>query len=428
MITRDGYGAFNSVFNAANQPSPPSFAIGKLLLIFTGEFIGGDLLTTPAGWTLLSPNANVKQNAIFGLVSVTGTEAMPSMSWGNQFSYAIVGVYSGVDPTLTILGSGDRFVSATTNITGPTASFTPPVDGCLVVLAGARNKTATSNGSLFTAPTNFSICAQTTPNGVRSAVAICDWIQSTATLVAANQTMAGSIADGTTQSTQGMLIILGPASAPPPTTTNVGFIRRPGSPALSSPSNPFQFDGATGISVAPSIPAPIAGILTSNSTFYGGLSRFAPLSVGLVRTPGPGVGPFSNNQFDTFTWATSNPSPTTANIFGALSSSSVFYLGVDSIAGQLNGLISSSSVIYGAGSGLVAGSMTGILASSSTVYGGMGGTLDMSFALLQSNSTITLLQAGSGSFQPLVPFTAVVDVRLNIGYQPWRVHPEGTIG
>lgn len=426
-ITRVAYGAFSSVFNAANQPSPPPFLPGDALLIFTGEFMGANTLTTPAGWTRLDANAAAHQNAIFGLVSVTGTETMPSMSWGNQFSYAIVGVYRGVDPSLTVLGSNDRFTSTTTNLVGPTSAITVPQNGCLVVFLGNKNKTSASDGTTFTAPANFSIAAQVAANGARSAICICDWIQTTATTVGANQTTAGSAADATTQSMQGTIVVLGATGSAPPS-ASVGFIPQPGSPALSSPRNSLQFDGATGISVAPSIPAPIAGVLTSNSTIYGNFSRFAPLSVGFVRTPGPGVGPFSNNQFDTFTWATSNPSPTVANLFGTISSSSVFYLAGGSTAGQLNGLIVSHSLVYGAGTGLIAGSMTGLLASSSTVYGAMGGVLDMSFALTQSNSTVTVLQVGSGNFQPLVPFTAVVDVRLNIGYQPWKVHPEGTIG
>jgi hypothetical protein len=103
-------------------------------------------------------------------------------------------------------------------------------------------------------------------------------------------------------------------------------------------------------------------------------------------------------------------------------------MGAGSVAGQLAGLMPSSSVVYGSINGLLAGSMTGLLGSGSVTYSGVAGVLDMSFGLTQSNSTITMLQVGSGSFQPLVPFTAVVDVRLNIGYQPWRVHPEGTIG
>jgi hypothetical protein len=427
-ITRVAYGAFNIVFNAANQPSPPAFLAGDCLLLITGEFIGSDLLTTPAGWTLLSANSAVKQCGIYGLISATGSETMPSLSWGNQFSWAIVAVYRGVDPTLTLQGFGDRQVNATTNITGPAGTITPGTNGCLVVFAGNKNKTTTSNGVTFSAPANFTMQAQQAANGTRSAVAICDWIQTTATIIPANTVMSGSVGDGTTQTTEGTIIVLGPATAPPPASINVGFVPQPGSPALSSPRNMLQFDGASGISVAPAVPAPISGILASNSTLYSPISIFAPLSVGFVPTPGPGIGPFSNGQFDTFTWATSNPSPTTASMVGVVSSSSVLYLGTGPTAGQLNGIIPIHSTVYGTATGLLAGSMTGILASQSVTFGGVNGTLDMSFALSQSNSTVSTLQAGSGNFQPLVPFTAVVDVRLNIGYQPWNVRPVGTIG
>lgn len=428
-ITRISYGAFHNVFNAANQPSPGTFAIGDLLLVFTGEYIGGDLLATPAGWTLLSPNNNAKQTAIFGLVSVTGLEVMPSMSWGAQFSWAIVGVYRGVDPALTVLASGDRVSAVIQNIVGPSGTVTPPQANCLVLFVGNRDKTPTSNASVFSAPASFVVAAQQTQTGGGSLTAnvICEWIQTTATAIAPNTAITGSVPDGANQANQGVIIVLGAAAAPPPPSTSVGYLRRPGNPALSSPTNSAQFRSVNGFSQSPPIVAPIAGQFSSNSTLYGAMTQSSPLNIGFVRTPGPGIGPFSNNQFETFTWDTSNPSPTTMQTSGVLVSNSTWYVTPSSTAGQLNGVWASSSTFYAQLDGLMAGSMTGIWASSSTAYTGVNGALDMSFALSQSNSTVSMLQIG-GSFQPLVPFTAVVDVRLNIGYQPWKVHPEGTIG
>lgn len=429
-VTQVGYGVLHSVFNAANQPTPPTgIQPGDMYIYITGEFIGTDTLTTPAGWTLLSPASAAKQTAIYALTAVTGSETMPSVSWGNQFSFTQVGVYRGLDPAITVLAASDRSSNQTQNIIGPAGTITPSQDGALVLFIGNKNKTTTSNGTVFSAPTNFSVVSQTVPNGARSCTVICEWIQTTATAIPANQAISGSIADGAVQSTQGVMVVLAAAAGPPPVTvTNVGFVPQPGSPNLQSPRNNLQFDGASGISLPAAIPAPVSGILASSSVVYGNISRFAPLSLGFVPQPGPGIGPFSNNQFETFTWATSNPSPTTTNLSGTVYSGSVLYLATGSVAGSLAGQIPVSSVVYGSIQGLLAGSMTGILASSSVTYSGVGGILDLSFALSQSNSTITMLQAGSGNFQPLVPFTAVVDVRLNIGYQPWRVHPEGTIG
>lgn len=424
-IVRKSVGAFHIVFNAANQPSPGAFSAGDVVLVLTGEFIGGDTITTPSGFTKLSPGVNANQTSIFGLLSVTGAETMPTITWGNQFSWAIVLVYSNA--TLTVDFSQDRVGTTTTNLVGPGTLHTPSIDGCVTILVASKNKTSTSNGTTTSAPTNFTMVGQSAPSGFNSFVGICDWIQTTATTVPANVTMVGSIADSTNQSFQSIILALQPAPLPPPSATD-GVVPQPGNPSLAGPSNPFQFQGvAPTVAQAPPIPAPISGLWASNSLLSGQLVQSVP-NVGFIPQPGPGnAGPFNHNQFLTVDGATDNPSPTTANIFGQWASSSVFYGGNDSSqAGALFGLQPSSSLWYAPLQGLNAGTIFGYMSSSSAWFGSVTGTGNLD-GILPSSSLVSALQVG-GSFQPLVPMTAVVDVRLGIGYQPWKVHVEGGIG
>lgn len=425
-IVRKSVGAFHVVFNAANQPSPGAFGIGDAVLVLTGEFLGSDTITTPSGFTKLSPGVNANQCSVFGLISLTGSETMPTISWGNQFAWAIVLVYSNA--TLTVDYSQDRAGVTTQSLIGPTSGHTPSMDGCVNILVVTKNKTSTSNATVVSAaPTNFTMVGSNTGSGTNSFVGICDWIQTTATAVPGNLVMAGTVADSTNQSFESVVLALQPSPAPPPAATD-GMVPQPGSPSLAGPSNPFQFHGiAATVAQAPPIPAPITGLWASSSLLSGALISSVP-NIGFIPQPGPGnSGPFNHNQFLTVAGATDNPSPTTANIFGQWASSSVFYGGNSSAqAGALFGIQPSSSLWYAPLQGLNAGTMFGYMSSSSAWFGSVTGTGALN-GLLPSSSLISALQVG-GSFQPLVPMSAVVDVRLGIGYQPWKVHPEGGIG
>jgi hypothetical protein len=211
-ITRISYGAFRNIFSAANQPVAGTFAAGDFIFVFTGEFIGTDLLSTPSGFTLESPNSLAKQTAVFGLQSVTGSEAMPSMTWGSQFSWAIVGVYRGLN-NLTVVASGDRQSNQTTSIIGPSLAITPPVSGCLALFVASKDKTSASDSSTFSAPSGFTVAAQQTQAGAKTANIICEWIQTAATTIAANSAVTGSVADATAQPSQGIIIVLEPATS-----------------------------------------------------------------------------------------------------------------------------------------------------------------------------------------------------------------------
>lgn len=205
-------------FNTGITAVAGSDTAGDGLLLFTGEFLGSDTIATPAGWTLLSANVNTKQNACFALLA-TGSDSIPTISWGNQFAWAVVIAIRGMDqlfnPGFNVV---DRASTSTTIIVGQAVNRTPTADGSIVFAFGSKNKTATSNGTVFSPPTNFTIAAQQAQGGVSPAFAIGYWIQTTATIVPSGGSgFSGSIADGTAQATQGSLfsILAQPSGIPP---------------------------------------------------------------------------------------------------------------------------------------------------------------------------------------------------------------------
>jgi len=174
----------------------------------------------------------------------------------------------------------------------------------------------------------------------------------------------------------------------------------------------------------PSTTGPLSGILVSESKFYGFLAT-RPVTVGYIPAPGPGFNsPFNLNQFVPVVGDTSVPSANVTPIGGALASTSAFY-GVLLGAGALGGIWPSSVTFYANLSSLAQGSMSGLFVSSGTLYGGLDGIGNLAGVSISSS----LFQVQSlTQFIPLVPFTAVTDVRLNQGYQPWKVHPDDVIG
>jgi len=213
-ITRVSVGSFSDVFNAANTPTAGTFQINDFVFLFTGEYIGSDTISTPAGWTLCSPNNNAKQCALFGIQSLTGNESMPTLNWGVQWSWAVVVVYRGLQ-SLIPTQSGDRNTNSTQFITGPASTITPGQDNSLVIFFGCKTKTTTSNGATYgTLPSGFSLVTSDVPNGSRPAPMICENIQTSATAIPTNSSVKASIADGTNQASQGIIMVFAPALPP----------------------------------------------------------------------------------------------------------------------------------------------------------------------------------------------------------------------
>jgi hypothetical protein len=190
-----------------------TFNPGDVLELYTWENATSDTTTisTPAGWTAVDANTNEHQLRLFCLVSSTGAESIPTITWGSGIACgAVVVCYSGM--TLTAgAPPADRASSSTTSIGLPSTARLPSVNGCKAAYFGTKCKTNTSNSNTFTPPANFSIIAQTNPAGSNTAFVLCEWIQTTATNIAANLVITGGTAD-LNFPVQSSAVILEPAS------------------------------------------------------------------------------------------------------------------------------------------------------------------------------------------------------------------------
>lgn len=194
-----------------------AYNAGDLLIYSTGEYQGSDVLSFPdSSWTLWSLNSAVKSQQVYVKVAGSSSETIPTVTWSaSNPSWAQLSTLTGAQLTspLSSSPSPERGSSASQNITGPVASQTPSVNGAILWFVGERNKTATSDGTVYSAPSNWTIAAQSAPNGNRASVVIGYWIQTTATAYATNLTFSGSKADGSNQSMQSTLVGFEPAIA-----------------------------------------------------------------------------------------------------------------------------------------------------------------------------------------------------------------------
>lgn len=215
-ITLVSSGAFVNVFNANVTPVAGTYQTGDALIYSTGEFIGSDDITTPAGWTLLSKNSVVKQVKVFGKIAASTSETIPSVFWSSTaFAWGQITAFRGVDSSFTSAGGqGERSFNSTIAIAGPSSSLTPNQANALGLFIGGRNKTTTTNGMTYSAPTNWTIANQFASNGANNSAVVGYWIQTTATATAANMAYSASITEGTTQSGESTVLFLAPA--PPP--------------------------------------------------------------------------------------------------------------------------------------------------------------------------------------------------------------------
>lgn len=206
---------------------------------------------------------------------------------------------------------------------------------------------------------------------------------------------------------------------------NIGYIPQPPGPDVQ-PKGSFLFVPSIGATTAPSFSAPVGGVLASSSVLLASLSLVAP-QVGFIPQPGSPnlLSPFNAGQFVAAPGSTDFPSVLPTLITGSFSSTSVFYASLVG-SGALSGIFPSQSVFSASLESISQGSSSGLWASSSVIYGGVVGIGALSGVTI-SNSLVTMTGL-TGQFVPLVPMTAVTDVRLNIGYQPWKLHPGDVIG
>lgn len=408
-------------------PVIPTFTPGWLaVLVSANSNASSETATVPAGWTQQSANINGLSTYLWTRVLQAG-DANPTVTWtaGGWQSQAVIALFSGdVYPDQATIKdvANDRVSNSSNQLALP--SHTPALNNDLLIAFTGRQKTATTNGATVGTVTNFTKPAggDSVPNGTQFACTFQYWQQTDATNSPLGSAIYSNTGDGG-QTTNGLIVSLKSLF-----TTGLGQVPTPGNPALSSPSNRLQFKGVPGYQIAPAIPAPIEGVFASTSVVYAPINRFAFLSQGFVKQPGPGnFEPFNNNQFLTLTDGGSNfPSPTTASIAGFFDGASVAYGTANSFGSNLSGIWASSSTIYGPVSGIIAGTTGGLIDGTSVFYAAIGASGDLVGEW--DSSSLVFMQGIGGSFQPFVPMTAVVDVRLGIGYQPWRVRPVGTSG
>lgn len=203
-----GTGAVTSGFNATLTPAFPTYSTGNLLLLVTGEQIGSD--PTPnlsaQGWTQLSPGTHAHQVALYGRIA-TGLDSV-SIAWGNVYSFAWICSYSGNPSTLTgiVHASGDVSNSNSNGIVFPAVTIT--ATGCLVIAAGARDKTATTNGATWNAISGYTKRQSSVPSGSIFAAIMNDQVQtSPVSFASVNQSL--SISDSN-QPYEGYVVALYP--------------------------------------------------------------------------------------------------------------------------------------------------------------------------------------------------------------------------
>lgn len=173
--------------------------------------------------------------------------------------------------------------------------------------------------------------------------------------------------------------------------------------------------------------APVSGLMADHSLLFAPIS-LAIKQIGFIPAGGPVPGPFNNLQFQGFPYSVSNPVNPPTNIGGLSISISTTYGSLAGSAGVIpGGLLISNSTLLGPGQTLTAGAaMTGLSVSCSLIYA-PGAPIGVLSGIISSNSLVQTSTIGQ-VIQPLVPMTAVQDVRLRIGYQPWRVNKDDVIG
>ena len=202
-------------------PVAPAYSAPATLLLCTGiQTSSSSTLTTPGGWTKQNSTVNGAQAGAFALYDSTGGATIPTVNWnGTDTAWGVVLVFSGVDPSLTAsFTPGDRTTSQTRDIAMPSSSRTPAADGALVIAMGHKRKDSTSNGTSWGTPSTFSgsgtiaTAVSDAQNGTVDAFVIDYWIQNTATTIAANGTITGTVTNTTAFNAQCFLFGLAAAT------------------------------------------------------------------------------------------------------------------------------------------------------------------------------------------------------------------------
>lgn len=192
---------------------PGGFAAGYLGLIFTACDTDGQTISTPTGWTLLSPDSQTTFCKLYGRYMQLG-DVGPALSWSGGKCVADVGMWSGdvySDMSTIVDVSADRATTNVSLVNYQIVNRTPTGDGRLCIAAGRKQK---QTGGLNTfgnvSSGGFSIISQLSSNGPGQASVWNSVIQTTATLVGSISSTFGA-ADSTARSEGGFFVALQPS-------------------------------------------------------------------------------------------------------------------------------------------------------------------------------------------------------------------------
>lgn len=217
-------GTIDRISNGTLNPGTPSGIVAGYGLYLAMIGFAGTTLTGPgAPWVNDSPNGSALQLKLFRTVAVGG-DTIPSVGSGVGYAAAIAFCVSGVDTSFTpVFTIAEKATTSNNTISSPSVTRTPGVNGAFCVILGKRDKTATSNGSVYGNPAGwFSILAAAglanvdVPAGANvSDFALWYQIQTTATAISPNTGTAGSVADGAANNLQSNVMGYGPAVIAP---------------------------------------------------------------------------------------------------------------------------------------------------------------------------------------------------------------------
>lgn len=217
MSSRVATGAPVRAYNTTITPTLTGYQAGDMLFVATGCLLntGAAPAATIGAWTRSSPNSFATHTSLYNTIAQTTNDAMPGLTWAD-WCWAIAWAVRGIATTSYVNSSREGAANSTANAgsTTNTGSFTPTADNCYVVHVANKNKTSASDATVFSAATGFSIISQSVAAGVRPAFIISEWFQSTKALIDTSA-CPGSVADASTQPTQGIKIAFNPGSGTP---------------------------------------------------------------------------------------------------------------------------------------------------------------------------------------------------------------------
>lgn len=199
-------GALSAGFTALT-PAMPTFSAGNLLALCTGVRANGETLSAPAGWTLLTKDSVSPNIKIFGRIAQAGDTA-PTIDWSaSSQAFAQIACFSGDTPADVAAAIAFQQEQSGTDSSLQYLRLTMGAAKTLILAAGKKSKTATSDGTTVDALSGFTQIGQTANSG-NNVVGYWGYqIQDAcANINALTQTMSGTAESGAYQTTMVALL------------------------------------------------------------------------------------------------------------------------------------------------------------------------------------------------------------------------------